>query len=207
MSYAELHKAAEEFILKKLRSQGHKVEREVGKDHDVVFDVYDATTDTAWEILTAKIVRSSHEQDEAIIGKIFRYLLQCKNLKFLIVSFDHEELEVFHNLKLEHWHIHNGWWSLGELKGWKYHKGKTAKQIADKIFEAMIKFAPLKEWTKEGRRKDHPKESVAADFDKITTKLGLPKNFLIGLWRDYRLMWVWKLEQILPEWAARYGKG
>jgi hypothetical protein len=204
MSYTELHRAAEEFILKKLRARGHEAERQVARDRDVIFDVYDATTDTAWEVQTAKIVRSSHEQDEAIITKIFRYLLFCQDVKFIIASFDHDELELFHRLGLEHWHLHDSWWRLERLRGWIYHRGKTARQVAMLIFSEMTQFAPLSEWVREGRRADHPKARVAKAFETMTDKLGLPKNFLVGMWRDWRLMWVWKLEQILPEWARRF---
>ncbi len=203
MRYKELHTAAEEFLVKRLTSQGHKVEREKAIDHEVMFDVWDSTEGTAWEVLTAKIVRSSHEQDEAIITKIFRYLLIAKNLKFLIVSFDHDELEMFHKLGLEHWHLHNHWWAIGKLKGLSYHRGRTARQIANRIFKAMTSYAPLTEWTRERRRRDHPKAAVVRDFERITKELGLPKNFLIGMWRDWRLAWVWKLEKILPYWARK----
>jgi len=209
MSYKELHAAGEELLFKRLTARGHKVQKEFRRNHEVIFDIYDATTDTAWEVLTAKYVRSAHEQDEAIIAKIFRYLLHCKNVKFLIVSFDHAEIEMFHRLGLEHWHAHNGWWSFRrseKLRGWKYHKGKSARRIANEIYRSMIKFAPLAEWTREKRRKDHPKEEVAKEFEKITEQLGLPKNFLIGMWRDWRLMWVWKLEKVLPLWAKKYSK-
>jgi hypothetical protein len=205
MNYKELHNRAEQLLVQILTKKGHKVERQKAINHEVLFDVWDATQRTAWEVLTAKIVRSSHEQDEAIITKIFRYLLIAKRLKFLIVSFDHNELEMFHSLGLEHWHTHNHWWHTGQLSALKYHKGKTARQIANRIFKAMINYAPLSEWTREGRRKDHPKtEKIASDFERISKKIGLPKNFLIGMWRDYRLMWCWKLEKILPIWAKRF---
>lgn len=207
MAYKELHRAAEEFLIQRLQKKGHKVSREHAVDHKVLFDVYDATENTAWEVLTAKIVRSGHEQDEAILAKIFRYMMHVPNVKFLLVSFDHEELQMFHDLKLEHWHAHDGWWSFGgpeSLKRLYYHRGKTAAQVARDIFNAMVGYAPLKEWIKKGRRKYHPKASVAADFEQITKKLGLPKNFLIGMYRDWRLQWVWKLEQILPLWAEKY---
>ncbi|MEM5798608.1 MAG: hypothetical protein QXP39_00990 [Candidatus Aenigmatarchaeota archaeon] len=203
MSYKELHAAAEDFLVKRLTAQGHDVEKEKARNHDVLFDVYDVSTDTAWEVLTAKIVRSAHEQDEAIIAKIFRYLLFVKNLKFLIVSFGHEEIEMFHRLGLEHWHLHNHWWHIGELKGWSYHRGKSAREIANRIFKVMTNYAPISEWCREGRRKEHPKADVAEDFERMTNELGLPKNFLIGLWRDWRLNWVWKLENILPKWKIR----
>lgn len=208
MSYKELHAAGEDLLIKRLTAQGHKVQRELRRDHEAIFDVYDATTDTAWEVLTAKYVRSAHEQDEAIIAKIFRYLLHCKNVKFLIVSFDHGEIEMFHSLGLEHWHAHNGWWSFRrpeKLKGWKYHRGSSARVVARRIYREMTKFAPLKEWTAENRRKRH-KYPLPPELDKITERLGLPKNFLKGMYRDWRLAWVWKLEKILPLWAKKYGR-
>ena len=59
MGYRELHTAAERALIERLRRAGHFVLPEARKDHDVIFDVYDATTDTAWEVLTAKFFRSA----------------------------------------------------------------------------------------------------------------------------------------------------
>lgn len=63
----------------------------------------------------------------------------------------------------------------------------------------MKSIAPLKEWTKEKRR-DH---KALPEFDKLNKKLGLPKNFLIAVWRDWRLNYVWKLEKVLPKWERK----
>lgn len=207
MSYKELHKAAKEFIIKRLKKKGHKVSTEYRagtKRRYVIFDVYDHTTDTAYEVLTAKIVVSAHEQPEAFVAKMFRYLLHCKNLRFILASFDTEEIPMFHTMGIEHWHIHDSWWRIGKLKGFVRHTGSSARTVARQIYKAMIKFAPLKEWTQENRRKRH-KYPMPPRLDKLTAKLGLPKNFLKGMWRDWRLNWVWKLEKILPAWAKKYG--
>jgi len=202
MGYRELHTAAERALIERLRRAGHFVLPEARKDHDVIFDVYDATTDTAWEVLTAKFFRSAHEQDEAVIAKIFRYLMWCRRLNFLVVSVDDEDLPLLHNLGLEHWHCYGSWWS-GEVSGWRYHRGKSAREIVKAIYAALVRFAPIAEWCRERRRAAHPKAAVEKEFDRITRALGLPKNFLIGLWRDWRLQWVWKLEKILPRWRLQ----
>jgi len=203
MSYKELHQAAEDWIVNYLKKKGHKVKKEAAKDHEVLFDVWDKTDNTAYEVLTAKIVRSGHEQDEMILYKIFHYLLICPRLRFYLVSFNHEELKMFHELGLEHWHLWSRGWLSTDVKGTSYHKGKSALQVANRIYRAMIKFVPLKEWCTEGRRKNHPKADVEKEFAKLTKQIGLPKNFLIGMWRDWRLLWVWRLEYVLPMWKKR----
>jgi len=201
MNYRTLHAEAEEKLLSYLWAKKHKAVKEYRTKYGI-FDVYDITDSCCWEVLTAKIIRSGHEQDEAIIAKIFRYMLFAPKIRFLLVSYDHEELEMFHRMKIEHWHIHNGWWSgrLGEIY---YHKGKPAYKIAHEIYEAMISIAPLTEWTKEKRRAKHPDRKT--EVQETNDRLGLPKNFLLGLWRDWRLAWVWRLEKVLPKWAKRYG--
>jgi hypothetical protein len=203
MSYKELHKAGEEWIVRWLKAKGHKVLQEAALNHEVVFDVYDATTSTAYEVLTAKIVRSGHEQDEMILYKLFHYLLLVPRLRFYIVSFGKDELEVFHSLHLEHWHLYSKGWLKTELRGPIYHKGKSALEVANAIYKAMVNYAPLHEWIAKDRRHKHPKAAVEKDFARLTAQLGLPKNFLIGMWRDWRLLWVWRLEYILKLWKKR----
>ncbi|MEM2478700.1 MAG: hypothetical protein QXE64_01220 [Candidatus Pacearchaeota archaeon] len=205
MDYRELHAKAEDWIFEKLKAKGHKVLKEAAKNHEVVFDVYDASTDTAYEVLTAKFFRSAHEQDEMIIYKIFHYLLLVRRLRFYIVSYDRQELELFHRLGLEHWHLSSEGLFNKKVGNLIYHRGKSALQIANKIFNALVKFAPLEEWIKKGRRNapGHKKSDVARPFVALTKKLGLPKNFFIGLWRDWRLLWVWRLEYLLPLWPRR----
>lgn len=201
IEYETIHRKTEQYIAQKLKKQGYKkvlIESRIKKD-TCIFDVYNQDTDTAYEVLTAKIVRSAHEQDEAIISKMFRYLLHCLRLKFYLASYNHEEIEMFHDLRLEHWHL-NFDWSDNIIKT-TYHKGKKAEAIACKIFNLLIGYAPLKEWTREKRRKKHPKPE---EFEKLTKEYGLPEHFLVGLWRDWRLMWVWKLEKILPKWVKRF---
>lgn len=204
--YDVLHDKAKEWLAERLREKGHSVVLEQRMNHEVIFDVYDRTEQTAWEVLTAKIVRSSHEQDEAIIAKIFRYLLWVKNLKFLLVSYDHEELDFFHTMGIEHWHLSStSWWkpSFGKLF---YHRGKNPKEVAVRLVREMLKFAGLEEWVGKQRGKAHRKQPIPQQFDKLTKALGLPKNFLKGMWRDWRLMWVWKLEKILPVFVKRIMK-
>jgi len=209
MLYKELHKAVEEFLLKRLSRAGHEVYVEYragSKRNYVIFDVYDATTNTAYEILTAKFWRSAHEQPESFFAKIYRYLLYCDNIRFVIASFDPEgEIDFFHRMRIEHWHIHNHWWSFsGKVSGWRRHPGKSAKAVAIAVLKAMLKFAPLPEWTSEKRRARHPRP-IPNEIIQLTEKLGLPKNFLKGLWRDWHLQWVWKLEKVLPKFARKYG--
>jgi len=192
--YRELHQEAEEFLVRKLKRMGHEVEREVRQDSFCIFDVYDKTTDTAWEILTAKIIKPSHEHEEGILTKLFRYLLYCRDLRFLVVGLWDEDLPALHRLKLRHWHLRD--------KRLVYHPGLPARRIAERVLKAMLEIAPIEEWTREGRRKDHPKKAVEERFRELTQKLGLPKNFLLGLWRDWRLNWVWKLEEVLPRWST-----
>lgn len=200
LSYADLHRAAEEHVLKKLKKRGHKAELEFHAN-DSIFDVYDKTTDTVYEILTAKIVVSAHEQPEAIITKIFKYLLHCRDLVFYLASYDHEEIDLFHSLGMAHWHLIYDW--DNQLQRSFFHKGKKPKTIAKKIYRLLVSFAPLTEWIREGRRKKHP---VPKEFGRLTKRVGLPQHFLQGLWRDWRLNWVWKLEKILPKWRKHYGR-
>ncbi|MEM3075725.1 MAG: hypothetical protein QW590_02790 [Candidatus Bilamarchaeaceae archaeon] len=202
MGYRALHTQGERWLLHKLRAEGHDVNLEVRKNNDVIFDVYDETEGTAWEVLTAKFFKSAHEQDEAIIAKIFRYLLHCKQLRFLVVSVNSEEIKLLHKIGLEHWHIYGDYWSEG-LCGFEYHKGTSSLDIAKKIYKALVGYAPIHEWCRKGRRKYHPKAEVEKDFARITRALGLPKNFLIGLWRDWHLVWVWKLENALRKWKLK----
>lgn len=201
MSYRDLHAAGEDKIVRYLRHQGHEALKEHRTPHGVL-DVYDQTGNECWEVVTAKIVRSSHEQDEALVAKVFHYMLVAPYVKFLVVSYGHDELVFLHNLGVEHWHAHNGWGQslLGRLHR---HGGKQATQTAHEVYQAMIRLAPLSEWVSEDRRVRHPDRSAAVQ--SINDRLGLPKNFLLGLWRDWHLNWVWKLERILPEWAERYG--
>jgi len=198
LSYDLIHEKAEDYIVEELKKKGYKAVKQQRVKNGNIFDVYEPQTKTAYEVLTAKIIRSAHEQDEAIIAKMFRYLLYAKHLKFYLASFNHEEIEMFHNLGLEHWHLEFNW--DGELIGKSYHKGKTAEEIAKKIFKLLVSYAPLREWTREKRRKQHP---APEEFKKLTKKYGLPEHFLIGLWRDWRLQWVWKLEKVLPKWVKR----
>jgi len=204
MSYKELHAQAERWIAEQLEKMGHEVEIELAIDHEVLFDVHDKSTETAYEVLTAKFFRSGHEQDEMIIYKLFHYLLICPRLKIYVVSFERgQELELLHRLGLEHWHLWSGGWLSPEIRGSSYHRGRSAAQVVGGIYKALLRFAPLEEWTKKGRRAGHPKKGVEGKFAALTEKLGLPKNFLIGLWRDWRLLWVWRLEYILPLWQRR----
>ncbi len=200
ISYKILHKKAEEYLKRKL---DHQIKLEYRKDHKkpAIFDVYDKKKDVAYEILTAKIIKSSHEHEEAILSKLFRYLIKCPRLKFYLVSYGEEEIELFHNLNLEHWHLFCDW--EGNIEKEVYHKGKSALEIAKFIYKILISLAPLSEWIKEGRRKKH---SSKEEFEKLTEKYKLPKNFLIGLWRDWHLDWVWKLEKALPKWEKLYIK-
>lgn len=201
MTYRDLHTAGEDKIASYLRRKGHHALKEHRTAHGVL-DVYDSTEDVCWEVVTAKIVRSSHEQDEAIVAKIFRYTLVAPQVRFLVVSYGHDELEFFHRMGVEHWHSHNGWTetTLGRLHR---HGGKSATQAAHDIYGAMLRLAPLSEWVAEDRRARHPDRSAAVQA--VNDELGLPRDFLLGLWRDWRLNWVWKLEGLLPEWAERCG--
>jgi hypothetical protein len=204
MGYKELHAEAERWIAAQLRRKGHRVEIERAVNHEVLFDVYDRSTKTAYEVLTAKFFRSGHEQDEMILYKFFHYLMVCPRLKVYVVSYERgQELEMLHNLGLQHWHLWSGGWFDTEIRGSSYHRGSSVARVVDRIYKAMLSFAPLREWTREGRRAKHPKKDVEVEFTKITKQLGLPKNFLIGLWRDWRLLWVWRLEYILPLWQRR----
>lgn len=202
ISYKSIHQKTEEFIKSQLEKKGYKdvlLEHRV-KD-GVIFDVWNLATNTVYEVLTAKIVRSAHEQDEAIISKLFRYLLFAKRVKFYLASYNHEEIEMFHNLGIEHWHVNFDW--QGHIIKTIYHPGKRAQVIARKIYNLLVSWAPIKEWTFEKRRKKHP---APEEFKRLTTKYSLPEHFLIGLWRDWRLNWVWKLEKILPKWKERREK-
>lgn len=199
--YAKIHEKTEQLIVAMLKSRGHAVAREVRRHREVIFDVYDSTTGTAYEVLTAKIVRSSHEQDEAILAKIFRYLLEARSLKFWIASYNHEELEMFHSMGLEHWHVEYDW--FGRMKRKYYHRGKTAARAASDIIRAMQRIAPLVEWCRPRRRAAHMRATEKEkQIATATKRLGLPKNFLKGIWRDWLLLWCWKLEKILPQWPA-----
>ena len=200
--YNVLHSKAEEFLASKIKDLGHEVALEQRKNTEVIFDVYDVTANEAWEVLTAKIVRSSHEKDEAIIEKIFRYLLWVEKLKFLIVSYNHEELEIFHKLEIEHWHLNSKSWTRPEFRNMFYHRGQSAKAIAIKIAKALLDFAPMKEWISKDRRKKHKK--VPKELLELNKKLNLPNNFLKGVWRDWRLMWVWKFEKSFPRFVKKY---
>ncbi|MEM4282589.1 MAG: hypothetical protein QXU88_01165 [Candidatus Woesearchaeota archaeon] len=203
--YKELHDKAKEKLAAELKAKGHSVVVEARRHKEVIFDVYDSTTGTAYEILTAKIVRSGHEQDEALLAKIFRYLLDARTLKFYIASYDHRELDFFHKMALEHWHYDFNFW--GGLREKRYHKGITAARAAQKIISAMKKVAPILEWCRPRRRAAHIKNAEAEKkIVTLTEKLGLPKNFLKGLWRDWRLLWVWKLEKLLPQWEVAMKK-
>jgi len=186
-------------MVEKLRKLGHDVSREHACNHEVIFDIYDKTTDTAYEILTAKIIRSTYEKDEAIIAKIFSYLLHCKNLIFVLVSYNHEELEIFHKLKLEHIHLECNW--NNEIIAEKYHKGFTAREIAKRILKLLKSIAPIDEWISEDRRKKHSK--MPEEFEKLTKKYGLPENFLKGLWKDWHLAWVLRMEKALLKWKNK----
>jgi len=201
MSYRELHAAAEDELVELLKRKGHVAVKEYRTKYGI-FDVYDKTANTCWEVVTAKIIPSGHEQKEAIVAKIFRYMLVVPKVKFLIASYDHEDLDYFHTMKLEHWHVHDGWWG-GQLGKLYYHKGQSAEKLAHKIYAAMVAFAPLKEWLRPKRRAAHPNRK--SDVQKINDALGLPHNFLLGIWKDWRLAWVWKLEKVLPLWAKKYG--
>ena len=203
--YAKIHEKTEELVVAQLRAAGHSAAREVRRHREVIFDVYDATTGIAYEVLTAKIVRSGHEQDEAILAKIFRYLLEARALKFWLASYDHEELRMFHDVGVEHWHVEYDW--FGRPKRKYYHKGKTAARIASEIIRAMQQIAPLAEWCRPRRRAAHMRDAKAERaIAAATARLGLPKNFLKGIWRDWRLLWVWKLEKILPQWERAMAK-
>jgi hypothetical protein len=198
MNYRALHAVAEEKLLEMLRQRGHVAFREY-RTKNCIFDVYDETENTCWEVLTVKFVRSSHEKDEAILAKIFCYTMVVPRIKFLLVSYDHEELEMFHKVGIEHWHVHNGWMGFGGLGKIYYHRGQTAHRIAHKIYDAMKAYAPIREWTRPRRRKAH---SEVAKVQKINDRLGLPHNFLTAIWRDYRVMWAWRLERILSKWET-----
>ena len=204
MSYRKLHAEAQKWIVAQLKARGHRAEMEFAVDHEVLFDVYDRSTKTAYEVLTAKFVRSGHEQDEMILYKFFHYLMVCPRLKVYVVSFDREqELEMLHRLGLEHWHLWSGGWFDNKIRGSGHHKGRSVAAVVDRIYKAMLRSAPLEEWTKKGRRAGHPRKGVEKEFERSTKRLGLPKNFLIGLWRDWRLLWVWRLEYLLPLWQRR----
>ncbi|MEM7814726.1 MAG: hypothetical protein QXF55_00075 [Candidatus Aenigmatarchaeota archaeon] len=199
--YSKLHEATEKLIVEQLKKRGHSASREVRRHREVIFDVYDATTGTAYEVLTAKIVRSGHEQDEAILAKIFRYLLEARSLKFWIASYNHEELEMFHRMGIEHWHAEYDWFGRPRRKC--HHRGKSAARAASDIIRTMQRIAPLAEWCRPRRRAAHMKDVKAEKAIAVATaRLGLPKNFLKGIWRDWRLLWVWKLEKLLPQWPA-----
>jgi hypothetical protein len=196
MFYREIHKDAQKRIAEELIEKGHEAKIEYRKQ-GVIFDVYDLTTDEGYEVLTAKFQRSAHEQDEVVIAKMLRYLLRCKQLHFIVACVDNEDLDYLHNMQIEHWHYSYSW--LGGFRQRYRHSGKSAKTIAKRITAAMKRIAPLGEWCKEGRR-DHKK---IPQFEKLTKKLGLPKNFLIGIWRDWHLNWVWKLERELQRWNKK----
>jgi len=201
--YKEIHEQAKEFIAERLRQKGEKVEVEARLDHEVQFDVFDETNKVAYEVLTAKFFRSSHEKDEAIIAKIFRYLLHCRELRFVIASYNHEEIEFFHNARIRHWHIHFGsWWHPRIEKKIYYHPGVKPKTFAKRLFRAMLKIAPLREWISEGRARKHRKQPLPDEFSVIRQRFGLPENFLKGLWRDWRLQWVLRLERCLGKWKS-----
>ena len=200
--YDELHGVAEDWIVAKLKLMDHAVQKELGRDREVIFDVFDSSTNTAYEVLTAKIIRSAHEQDEAIIAKAFRYLLEVPRLRFYLASYDHEEMEIFHKLGMEHWHLDADW--NARITKSHYHRGKPAHTVIRRIFDAMRAYAPIKEWIRPKRRKAHT--PFPHELEELNARLGLPKNFLKGIWRDWRLAWVLRLEKVLPAWERRYGR-
>ncbi|MEM4389587.1 MAG: hypothetical protein QXG98_02910 [Candidatus Micrarchaeia archaeon] len=194
--YTELHERVKAELAAELRAAGHIVRSEFRTD-GCIFDVWDATTKTAYEVLTAKIVRSSHERDEAIIAKLFRYVLHCRALVFVVASYGEEDIELFHHLGMGHWHRKYSW--SGQLESKSWHAGATPLNIAKRIYRALTALAPLTEWTAGKRRRRH-KYPLPPALARATKKYGLPPHFMQGLWRDWHLQWVLQLERLLPKW-------
>lgn len=194
--YRELHARAEQLILNRLRRARHKALLE-HRIADCVFDVYDATTDTVYEILTAKFERSSHESDEAILAKLFKYALHSRAIRLVIVSYDHQELDMLHRMAIAHEHIDFRWWS-GSLIGYRRHRGASPHTVVKRVLKILKSVAPLSEWYDEKRRQRHPRGQMDKTFEQLTARYGLPPNFLKGLWRDWRLKWVMQMEHVLP---------
>jgi hypothetical protein len=199
--YKELHAKGEDAIIAKHNAAGEEAWREFRKD-GCIFDVYVPERDLAYEVLTAKWARSAHEQDEAIIAKLFRYLLHCSAVRLVLVSYDHEDLDYLHAMRIEHVHREYSW-ATGRLLREVRHHGKRPKTVLLAVLRWMARFAPLKEWYDPKRRKRHPRGQHRELFARISERFGLPGNFLYGIWRDWRLAWVWHLEQDLPEWQRR----
>lgn len=196
MFYREIHKDAQHRLAAELRANGHDIAVEFRLD-GCIFDVYDKTTGIGYEVLTAKFQKSAHEQDEAIVAKMLRYLLRVKELEFVVATADGEDLGYLHDMGIRHWHYSYGWMSGFDRR--YFHKGAKASTVARRIIRAMQSIAPLREWAREKRR-DH---GALPEFERLNKRLGLPENFLIGMWRDWRLNWVWRLEKELPKWARK----
>lgn len=199
--YAQLHRRGEDDIVKAHNAAGEEAWREFRRD-GCIFDVYVPERDLAYEVLTAKWERSAHEQDEAIIAKLFRYLLHCSTVRLVLVSYDHEDLDYLHSMRIAHTHREHSWATGRFIREFR-HPGKPAKPVLMAVLRWMAKFAPLKEWYDPKRRKRHLRGQHRETFAKASKALGLPENFLYGIWRDWKLKWVWNMEKDLPKWERK----
>lgn len=108
MFYREIHSDAQQRILKELKEKGHAAEIEFRKG-GCIFDVFDKTDNVGYEVVTAKFWRSAHEQDEAIVAKMLRYLLVCRGLNFVVATANEEDLDYLHSMGIAHWHYSYSW--------------------------------------------------------------------------------------------------
>ncbi len=207
--FTEIHTDCKNKLAEELRKKGHDVAVEYRAGPGAIFDVYDKSNGTAYEVLTAKYEKSAHEQEEMLFSKLFRYSLVCKKLVFVLAGFEDVDIPHFHNMRLAHWHWRYAWpgWA-GRLKpAYKkeFHDGVDPLIYTHRFYHRLKALAPIKEWTGEKRRKRHP-FPIPPKILAANKRWGLPVNTLKGLWRDWRLQWIWKLEKILPKWERLFKK-